>query len=191
MAEAATKLPVRTEEKKADRPTEWRPFESLRREVERLFDDFQLGSWRSPFGRTVFDVEPFRRGEIGWGKAPAVDIVEKEKAYEITAELPGIDENNIDVKFSDGTLTIKGEKREEKEEKKKDYYLSERRYGSFQRSFGVPGSVDADKIERQFQERRAHGHLAEDRRGAEKREENRHQEGLRRVARSTCDAREV
>ena len=89
MAEAATKLPVRTEEKKTDRPTEWRPFESLRREVERLFDDFQVGSWRSPFGRTVFDVEPFRRSEIGWGKAPAVAIVDKNKAYEITAELPG------------------------------------------------------------------------------------------------------
>ena len=89
MAEAATKLPVRTEEKKTDRPTEWRPFESLRREVERLFDDFQVGSWRSPFGRTVFDVEPFRRSEISWGKAPAVDIVDKDKAYEITAELPG------------------------------------------------------------------------------------------------------
>ena len=150
MAEAATKLPVRTEEKKTDRPTEWRPFESLRREVERLFDDFQVGSWRSPFGRTVFDVEPFRRSEIGWGKAPAVDIVDKDKAYEITAELPGLDENNIDVKFADGTLTIKGEKRDEKEEKKKDYYLSERRYGSFQRSFGVPGSVDADKITASF-----------------------------------------
>src|SRR5262249_14714840 len=90
------------------------------------------------------------RGEVGWGKAPAVDIVEKEKAYEITAELPGMDESNIDVKFSDGTLTIKGEKRGEREEKKKDFYLSERRYGSFQRSFGVPDGVDADKIEASF-----------------------------------------
>ena len=149
MAETATKLPVGKEEK-ADRPAEWRPFESLRREVDRLFEDFQLGSWRSPFGRSLFDVQPFWRGEVGWGKAPAVDIVEKEKAYEITAELPGMDESNIDVKFSDGTLTIKGEKRDEKEEKKKDYYLSERRYGSFQRSFGVPDSVDADKIEANF-----------------------------------------
>ena len=147
MAEAATKLPVRNEENKTERPTEWRPFESLRREVEHLFDDFQLGSWRSPFGRTI--LEPFRRGEMGW-KTPAVDVVEKEKAYEITAELPGMDESNIDVKFSDGTLTIKGEKREEKEEKKKDYYLSERRYGSFQRSFSVPDGVDADKIEAGF-----------------------------------------
>jgi HSP20 family protein len=79
MTETATKLPAGKEEK-ADRPAEWRPFESLRREVDRLFEDFQLGSWRSPFGRSLFDVQPFWRGEVGWGKAPAVDIVEKEKA---------------------------------------------------------------------------------------------------------------
>jgi HSP20 family protein len=150
MAETATKMPVRNEGKGTDRPAEWRPFESLRREVDRLFEDFQLGSWRSPFGRSVFDVQPFWRGEIGWGKAPAVDIVDKGNAYEITAELPGMDESNIDVKFADGTLTIKGEKRDEKEEKKKEYCLSERRYGSFQRSFGVPDGVDADKIEANF-----------------------------------------
>ena len=150
MAEAATKLPVNTQEKKVDRPAEWRPFESLRREVDRLFEDFQVGSWRSPFGRTVFDVQPFWRGELSWGKAPAVDVVDKEKSYEITAELPGMDESNIDVKFSDGTLTITGEKKDEKEERKKDYYLSERRYGSFQRSFGVPAGVNADKIEANF-----------------------------------------
>jgi HSP20 family protein len=149
MAETVTKLPVGKEEK-ADRPAEWRPFESLRREVDRLFEDFQLGSWRSPFGRSLFDVQPFWRGEVGWGRAPAVDVVEKEKAYEITAELPGMDESNIDVKFSDGTLTIKGEKRDKKEDKQKDYYLSERHYGSFQRSFGVPDGVDADKIEADF-----------------------------------------
>jgi len=81
---------------------------------------------------------------------PAVDIAEKDKEYEITAELPGMDESNIDVKFADGLLTIKGEKKEEKEEKNKDYYLSERRYGSFQRSFPVPESVDANKIEAKF-----------------------------------------
>jgi HSP20 family protein len=150
MAETETKLPVGKEEKGTDRPAEWRPFESLRREVDRLFEDFQLGSWRSPFGRSVFDIQPFWRGEIGWGKAPAVDIVDKGNAFEITAELPGMDESNIDVKFSDGTLTIKGEKRDEKEEKKKEYYLSERRYGSFQRSFGVPDGVDANKIEANF-----------------------------------------
>jgi len=61
-----------------------------------------------------------------------------------------LDESNVEVKFADGLLTIKGEKREEKEEKKKDYYLSERRFGSFQRSFHVPDGVDADKIEARF-----------------------------------------
>jgi Hsp20/alpha crystallin family len=88
---------------------------------------FQVGSWRLPFGGGLFDVQPLWRGEIG--KVPAVDIVDTDKAYEITAELPGMDESNIDVKFADGTLTIKGEKRDDKEEKKKGYYLSERRYG--------------------------------------------------------------
>jgi HSP20 family protein len=149
MAEAATKMPVRNEGKTADRPTEWRPFEGLRREVDRLFEDFQLGSWRLPFGGGLFDVQPLWRGEIG--KAPTVDIVDTDRAYEITAELPGMDESNIDVKFADGTLTIKGEKRDDKEEKKKGYYLSERRYGAFQRSFGVPDGVDADRIEAHFQ----------------------------------------
>ena len=124
------------------------PFESLRREIDRVFDDLRLGSWRSPFGRTA-DVGPLWRSEISWA-APAVDVTETDKAYEVTAELPGMDESNIDVKVSDGVLTIKGEKKEEKEEKKKDYYLSERRYGSFQRSFMVPAGVEADKIEANF-----------------------------------------
>jgi HSP20 family protein len=154
MAEPATKFPVRSEEKKTDRPatpSEWRPFESLRREVDRLFENFSAGSWPTPFGSNVFDAEPFWRGEIAWGKAPAVDVVEKDKAYEITAELPGIDKNNVDVKLADGVLTIKGEKKDEKEQKEKDRYVSERRYGAFQRSFRVPDSVDADKIDANFQ----------------------------------------
>jgi len=150
MAEAITKLPVKTEEKKpaaAFRP--WRPFENLRREIDRLFDDFDGGS-RSPFGRSFFDVQPFWQREATWTAAPAVDIAETEKAYEVTAELPGMDEKNIEVKFADGVLTIKGEKREEKEEKKKDYYLSERSFGSFQRAFQVPEGVDTDRIEANF-----------------------------------------
>jgi HSP20 family protein len=73
-----------------------------------------------------------------------------EKGYEIAAELPGMDEKNIEVKLVNGTLTIKGEKQEEKEEKKKDYYVNERRFGSFERSFAVPESVDEAKIEAAF-----------------------------------------
>ena len=71
----------------------------------------------------MLDVEPFWRTEISWGKAPAVDVAETDKAYEVTAEVPGMDESNIEVKLADDILTIKGEKKEEKEEKKKDYYV--------------------------------------------------------------------
>lgn len=125
-------------------------FEGLRHEIDRLFDDFQRGYWRFPFGRKAFDIEPLWRGELSFGPSPAVDIVEKDGGYEVTAELPGLDERDIEVKFADGTLTIKGEKHETREEKKKDYYLSERRYGAFQRSFRVPAAVDAEKIAATF-----------------------------------------
>jgi HSP20 family protein len=64
--------------------------------------------------------------------------------------LPGLDEKNVDVKVANGILTIKGEKREDKEEKKKDYYLRERNSASFERSFRVPDGVDADKIDANF-----------------------------------------
>jgi HSP20 family protein len=154
MAEAVTKLAVKTEDKKPEEKGAGsitpRPFTSLRREIDRLFEDFEWGSWRSPFRRALFDVEPFLRGEVTWGKVPAVDVADTATSYEITAELPGLDEKNVEVKLSEGTLTIKGEKKEEKEEKKKDYYLSERHYGSFQRSFSVPDGVDAEKIEATF-----------------------------------------
>ncbi len=79
-----------------------------------------------------------------------MDVAEKERAYEITVELPGIDQNNIEVRLANGVLTVKGEKRQETEEKKKNYYVSERRYGSFERSFQVPDSVDQDKIDASF-----------------------------------------
>ena len=149
MAETAQKMPVKSEEKAPERAAaEWSPLANMRREFDRMLEEFPWAGWRRPLAR--FDVEPFFRGFGGVGAVPAVDIAEKDKEYEITAELPGMNENNIDVKFADGVLTIKGEKKEEKEEKKKDYYLSERRYGSFQRSFPVPESVDANKIEAKF-----------------------------------------
>ena len=69
---------------------------------------------------------------------------------EWVAELPGMDEKNIEVKLVNGGLTIKGEKREEKEEKKKDYYLHERHFGSFERCLTVPEGVDSSKIEATF-----------------------------------------
>ena len=81
---------------------------------------------------------------------PAVDVAETDKAYEITAELPGLDEKNVEVKLANGVLSIKGEKQEEKEEKEKDYYRRERSFGSFERSFQVPDDVEENKIEASF-----------------------------------------
>jgi HSP20 family protein len=154
MAEAGTKLTVKTEEKKPESgrsiaPAQAWPFGNLRREIDRLFDDFEWGSFRAPFGRLLFNA-PFWRGEMTWGKVPAVDIADNTKGYEITAELPGLDEKNIDIMFADGTLTIKGYKKDEREETQKDYYVSERSYGSFQRTFTVPEGIDAEKIEASF-----------------------------------------
>jgi HSP20 family protein len=135
MAEAITKLPVKTTgNETAPAPNQRRPFESLRREIDRLFDDFNGDVWRSRFGRSFFDVQPFWPRESTWATAPAVDIAE----------------TDVEVKFADGVLTVKGEKQEEREEKKKDYYLNERNFGSFQRSFQAPDGVDADKIEASF-----------------------------------------
>ena len=151
MAEAATKLPVKTEQRAGEAASmmqSWRPIESLRHEIDRLFEDFDHGLWGSPFRRSLFPAEPLLRRELGG--MPAVDIAESDKAYEITAELPGMDEKSIEVKLANGGLTIKGEKSAEKEEKKKDYYLHERHFGSFERSFRMPEGVDVSKIEASF-----------------------------------------
>jgi HSP20 family protein len=148
MTENVTKLPVKQEKSTASSLAMWRPFEDLRQEIDRLFEDFGRGFWR-PFERPLFATVPSFARELKWESMP-VDVVESEKAYEITAELPGMDEKNIEVKVANGTLTIKGEKQGEKEEKKKDYYLRERNFGSVERSFSIPQTVEADKIEASF-----------------------------------------
>ena len=153
MVGSVSKLPVKTEKKAAEHPSAvqmWHPFTSLRHEIDRLFEDFDPRLRRFPLGGGMFDIEPLWRRGLSWGPTPAVDIIEKDTSYEVTVELPGMDEKNIDVKLSNGNLTIKGEKQEEKEEKKKDYYLHERHFGSFERSFAVPEGVDTNKIEATF-----------------------------------------
>jgi HSP20 family protein len=151
MASAVT--PVKTDSKTAPGAVLARPrasFDSLRREIDRVFDTFNWGSWGFPLARRAFDFELPSLATAGWDIAPAVDVAEKDKEYEITAELPGLDEKHIEVKLSNDTLTIKGEKKEETEEKRKDYHLSERHYGSFMRSFQLPEGVDRAKIEANF-----------------------------------------
>jgi HSP20 family protein len=77
---------------------------------------------------------------------PSVDVAETDNAYTITAELPGLSANDVDVSVRNGTLVIKGEKQQQTREEKKDYYLNERSYGAFQRSFALPDGVDSNKI---------------------------------------------
>ena len=153
MAEAATKLPIKTETSQEALPTkaaDWQPFDILRGQVDRLFHDFQVGFLQAPFFRPFPDIESFWRRELGFNVTPAMDIVEKDAAFEVTAELPGLDVKDIDVQLANGMLTIKGEKQEEKEEKTKGRYVSERRYGSFLRTLQIPGSVDSEKIEASY-----------------------------------------
>jgi len=85
------------------------------------------------------------RGEKSW--APAFDISENEKGYMVSAELPGIDEKDLDITIAGGMLSIKGEKKKETEEKGETYHRIERTYGSFNRSFRIPDAVEADKVE--------------------------------------------
>lgn len=114
------------------------PFTSLRREMDRLFENFgrDLG-WPAPEGRAV-------------AMAPSIDVSETEAEIKIEAELPGIDEKDVEVVISDNVLTVKGEKKADKEEKKKDYHLVERSSGSFSRSLTLPFAADPAKAKASF-----------------------------------------
>ena len=128
-------------------PDAWRSF---RTEMDRLFDRF-AGGWGMPSLRRMFEMEPTVRYQSSFTMpSPAVDVVEDDGTYKVTAELPGMTEKEIEVVVSGDTLTLKGEKRQEKEQKEKNFYLSERSYGSFQRSFFIPEGVDRDKIAADF-----------------------------------------
>ena len=124
----------------------WRDF---RQEIDRLFDRFSEGFDSvslQPFTSMQKLFEPLAAGFAHL----SVDVAEGEKAYTISAELPGVSEKDVEVSVSDNMLVIKGEKRQEKEDKSNNHYISERSYGSFRRLFSLPPGTDADKIEAQF-----------------------------------------
>lgn len=136
-----------TEAWRASVPESWR---SLRTEMDQLFDRF-AGALGMPSLRRMFDIDVPWRFETAFNfSMPAVDMNEDEKSYKISAELPGMDEKDIEVVLSGDTLTIKGEKSQEREDKGKNHFLAERCYGAFQRSFLLPEGVDRDKIDAKF-----------------------------------------
>ena len=153
MAEAATKAPAKAQSKSAQPPARWKERDflgGLRDEVERVFEDFDRGMWGLPARWRGLTMEPFRKQGAAFALMPLVDAIEKDDVFEVTADLPGVDEKNIEVKLSGDVLTIRGEREERKEEKKKDYYVSERQFGVFERSFQVPENVESDKIDACF-----------------------------------------
>ena len=111
----------------------WAPLRDLEGQFNRLF------------GELARDYDPFDRG---W--APAVDLKENEQDYTLEADLPGMKKEEVDITVIDNVITLKGERRHESETKEKDYHRVERRYGSFERSFEIPGGFDADKIAAHF-----------------------------------------
>ena len=128
-------------------PTALSPFFSLREDFDRLFDTLFL----TPLSRRLLDVDPLRRrGLLVSDLSPRMDVVETDAAIEITAELPGIAEQDIDVSISKGLVTIRGEKKAEREEESGDYHLSERNFGSFVRSFRLPENIVEDRVEAIF-----------------------------------------
>ncbi|MGF1628743.1 MAG: Hsp20/alpha crystallin family protein [Kiloniellaceae bacterium] len=114
----------------------------LQREVDRVFDNFWSG----------FGTPSLLREHAGIALDVRVDASEDDKAYHVTAELPGLSEKDVEVTFADNTLTISGEKKEEKEVKEESYHRRERSFGSFRRSFTLPAEVDEAKIAATFKD---------------------------------------
>ncbi|MFQ6108321.1 MAG: Hsp20/alpha crystallin family protein [Candidatus Aminicenantales bacterium] len=115
----------------------WDPFRdliTLREKMNRLFEE-------------AFTSRGEEKELISSSWTPSVDIYETENALILNAELPGLDENDIEIKIEDNTLSIKGERKFEKETKEENYHRIERAYGSFYRSFSLPSYVDQDMIE--------------------------------------------
>lgn len=113
----------------------------LRSEMDNLFDRMI----RDPFGAAFGDETGT---ELSWG--PQIDLAESEKDVTVTAELPGVDPKDVEIKVTDNVLTISGEKRHEREEKKRDYHYIERQHGAFHRSVALPSSVDSEKVDATF-----------------------------------------
>jgi len=117
------------------------PFFGIQKDMNRIFDDFFRG----------WDVAPLSAaGERSGRFVPALDVRENDKEISIQVELPGMDEKDVEVLLTENSLTLKGEKKEEKEDQGKGYYHLERSYGSFQRVIPLPEGIDAKKAEAKF-----------------------------------------
>ena len=138
--------PERKRENGKPVPAAFESLTCLREEMNHLFDEFFTGfERRAPSMFRTYQpawLSGGRRGDM----TPAVDVAEDDKAVTLTAELPGLKEEDVEVVLRDDMLTVKGEKKSEHEEKKENYHLTERRYGAFERTFRLPETADSGKI---------------------------------------------
>ena len=126
------------------------PFGFMRRfatDMERLFEEFEGFRFPSLFGREFF---PFTREfeHVGW--VPEIEVLRKNGDLIVRADLPGLKRDDVKVELTEGLLTISGERKEEKEEKREGYYRSERSYGSFFRQIPLPEGAKTDTAKAEF-----------------------------------------
>jgi len=134
--------------------TRWNPFremEDMQRRMSSLFD------W-SPFRRSNLTADEENITVPEW--APMVDIVEDEKEYLIKAELPEVQKDDVKVTVENGTLTISGERKAEREQKGRRFHRVERFYGRFERSFSIPDDAEANDVKAEFKDGVLRVHLA-------------------------------
>lgn len=144
---ATTTTPIDVKKSTPARTATPDPWQSFRTDMDRMFDRFGNGFGLPYWPRwpRLFEAEPSANYSV-----PAIDVAESDKAFTVSAELPGMEEKDVDVSVTGDLLVIKGEKRQEREEKEQNYYVSERTYGQFQRAFTLPTGIDRDKIAAAF-----------------------------------------
>jgi len=123
-------------------PTGETPLAVLRSEMDRMFERF--------FGEAPWSGTLANWAKWGWG--PRLDLVESDKDVTVTVELPGVDPKGVDLEVTENTLVIRGEKKQEKEEKKRSYRHVERQFGSFERRVDLPAAIDAGQVEATFKD---------------------------------------
>lgn len=151
MAKKSEEIEVKREPAQAGAvlPLDWEPLRALQQQMARLMSDFDWPDFRfNPPRKMMMPATLWPESGVAM---PPVDLVERNGGYELQAELPGLKEDQIEIKVSDGLMTIKGEKSAERVEDEADFHLRERSYGAFQRTFRMPSGVDADKIQAKFE----------------------------------------
>lgn len=133
---------TRTEQEPSRRPVDF--FDAMRADFDRVFDRFERG-WPS-FGG--FGLAP--RSPTSPGQAARLDVREEKDRVVVETDLPGVEEKDVAVTLASGLLTIKGERKSDREEKKGDYHIAERSFGRFERVLRLPDGIDESRVEASF-----------------------------------------